>query len=1693
MKKFILYLRKSVHENCLTFPCRFNAGFSSIFKVKLFTKNLVSFGTLLLLVITQTTTYGQLVGSSAVKGNFGIDGDIYANLLQFSNIAVPPVPIGTPAAGTDDWFVNSGGGLGVIDESMPYPIINNTAFSRRQSVTTPTSPYPYPVVNGYLWVDAVYGRDTYVKGGGAETSYFAGSGDKNSDNPSTWSIGLSGSVPQKDDIIDVFAHLRGEGLKDPSSSDPRVYTTLWAYAAASIAVTNGNKHVDFEFFRTEVTLANLNTPGSTGPNGGRTAFTFNADGSVNVPGTVVISVDYTNGGTVPQVRIRVWMDETVFNNYNNTALLRPFTIDKNTAFEKGTDSGTFGYAAILENVGATDIWGRVNDTASTLGPPWGTFEGAGPDAVTSFQSLQFIEIGVNLTAFGLDKRGEQSPCSNILGSLIVKTRASGGGPNEGAFGSELKDFAGPFLFGNTGNPPVPSVDDKIACENAATGSATVDLTVGANSNGGVLTYYEDALYEKLIETPTTFSAPIGVTTIHVRSEKLSNPGCYGTTTFTVSVTDNPDITVQNLTACETGETGAASVDLAGAILTNPDAGVITYYTSLADAQNEVNGVASPTSVTVASSPRIFWILAEAGTTNCYSTASFTVSVTDNPDITVQNLTACETGDTGAASVALAGAILTNPDSGVITYYNSLADAQNEVNGVSSPTSVTVASSPREFWIRAEAGTTNCYSTASFTVSVTDNPDITVQNLTACETGDTGAATVALTGAILTNPDSGVITYYNSLADAQNEVNGVASPTSVTVASSPRTFWIRAEAGTTNCYSTASFTVSVTDNPDITVQNLTACEIGTTGAASMDLTTAILTNPDGGVISYYNSLADAQNEVNSVSSPTSVTVASSPRTFWIRAEAGTTNCYSTASFTATITDEPDITVQNLTACETGSTGAASVALTDAILTNPDGGVISFHNSLADAQNDVNAVASPTSVTVASSPRTFWVRAEAGTCYSTASFTVSVTDNPDITVKNLTTCETGDTGAASIDLTAALLTNPDGGVISYYNSLADAQNEVNGVSSPISVTVASSPRTFWIRAEAGTTNCYSTVSFTATVTDNPEIKCPDNVSAAPVKCGVSATDAQDDANAKFATWFAQFATLNPGFTPVVSYVYTPATAAPATGTAPVIPVIGSPALANPTAVTVTWTITDANSCENSCSATYSQNYGCAVSCNIKQVTNAKCYDDTNGSITVAASGGTLPYVIYLYNKSDLTTPIANSGPLNTEPAEFTFSGLGAGIYVTESTDAVVTRGDGAPCEATITEPTVVEATDASTKVTCIDGKDGSVTLTFSGGTPPYMVNFNDGGFETQTSPKTYSGLTVGTYNWVVKDANECSVRGSEEVGYVPCEKALCTYTQGYYGNPGGMSCADGQQYTTTELIAKALDSYGGTMTIGSSGRSIYITAPDDIDDVIRVLPGGGGSSALLAGDIRISESGFSSYLRKGNINNTLLAQTITLGLNLGIDSALGGFVLQAGMDGNGNPIELATAAPEGGCGFDIPMSRGCSIPEGYGIAVNEYEYFTFPVFVDGMTVQELFDMANAALGGGTLPDGVTLSGIASAVDMVNNAFDECRIPMGYDQTRLVCITTSPQEFVAFEVPIVNNQLTIKYKFSYVSDVTIDVFDAATGAKLFSKFDANSYLDKEVKIDYNFNTGIQKVYIVRLTTRLGHDEQKVLSSPY
>jgi hypothetical protein len=366
-------------------------------------------------------------------------------------------------------------------------------------------------------------------------------------------------------------------------------------------------------------------------------------------------------------------------------------------------------------------------------------------------------------------------------------------------------------------------------------------------------------------------------------------------------------------------------------------------------------------------------------------------------------------------------------------------------------------------------------------------------------------------------------------------------------------------------------------------------------------------------------------------------------------------------------------------------------------------------------------------------------------------------------------------------------------------------------------------------------------------------------------------------------------------------------------------------------------------------------------------------------------------------------------------------------------------------------------------------------------------------TGTDISNYS-ITPGTYTIYLKGvllASGCPRAQQFSVNVKSCSVALCTYTQGYYGNPGGMSCAEGKQYSTAGLIEKALTSYGGTMIVGSGGNTVSMKSPDDIDDIIRVMPGG-GPSKVLSGAYWINSLP-NNYLKNGKINNSLLAQTIALGLNIGINGALGNFELKAGT--------FAIAEPAGGCGSIVPKTRQCS-PDGLSV-INEYKYYSIPTKVINAiwpkSVQGLYALANQALGGGST-NGLTLSEIASAVDLINNAFDECRIFVGYGVQPLVCATpidtfsgttervSDTSSFTASPVPF-KDQITVSYNYDFVTDVKIEVFNTI-GVVVAKNYDTNGHLNKSASLHIP-NTGQEEVYVIKVTTNRGSSTKKVISS--
>ena len=182
------------------------------------------------------------------------------------------------------------------------------------------------------------------------------------------------------------------------------------------------------------------------------------------------------------------------------------------------------------------------------------------------------------------------------------------------------------------------------------------------------------------------------------------------------------------------------------------------------------------------------------------------------------------------------------------------------------------------------------------------------------------------------------------------------------------------------------------------------------------------------------------------------------------------------------------------------------------------------------------------------------------------------------------------------------------------------------------------------------------------------------------------------------------------------------------------------------TYTVTVTDANNCTGSTSATVSQPAALSLQ---TAVTPVLCNGGSTGAINLTVSGGTAGYS-YLWSNSVNTQDLSN---------------LPAGTYTVTVTDANLCT---ATTNATVTQPAALGLSTSVTNVACSGGSNGAVDLTVTGGTAGYSYLWSNASIT-----QDISGLSAGTYTVTVTDANNCtaataatvSQSGSLSVSFIP----------------------------------------------------------------------------------------------------------------------------------------------------------------------------------------------------------------------------------------------------------------------------------------------------------------------------------------
>ncbi|PIQ34574.1 MAG: hypothetical protein COW63_03755, partial [Bacteroidetes bacterium CG18_big_fil_WC_8_21_14_2_50_41_14] len=250
----------------------------------------------------------------------------------------------------------------------------------------------------------------------------------------------------------------------------------------------------------------------------------------------------------------------------------------------------------------------------------------------------------------------------------------------------------------------------------------------------------------------------------------------------------------------------------------------------------------------------------------------------------------------------------------------------------------------------------------------------------------------------------------------------------------------------------------------------------------------------------------------------------------------------------------------------------------------------------------------------------------------------------------------------------------------------------------------------------------------------------------------------------------------------------------------------------------TVDDINGCPTATSASYTITNPPALVIDSEASTNSLCYGCNNGTITVQASGGT-PIILYTLN------PGGNSNTTGS------FVGLAPNTYTVTVTDDHLC--ELLSSEFIITEPPLFMFIDQlSTDLTCHDFNDGTVTVTVSGGLPPYSFMLNQTG--TIQGAGYFIDLVPNTYTVTVTDANSNSITSAELVVGNP---EVLTITTINWTTPTCNGCTNGTaQAIVTGGTAPYTHHWSNDMTgnpIIGLGAGFYTDTVSDVNGCTTYL--------------------------------------------------------------------------------------------------------------------------------------------------------------------------------------------------------------------------------------------------------------------
>ncbi|WP_339917578.1 choice-of-anchor L domain-containing protein [Yeosuana marina] len=599
----------------------------------------------------------------------------------------------------------------------------------------------------------------------------------------------------------------------------------------------------------------------------------------------------------------------------------------------------------------------------------------------------------------------------------------------------------------------------------------------------------------------------GSTTLFARIVNVDS-GCRTVNSFDISIVPAPTISQpSDFIICDDDQDGFSTINLESKIpeiVADTTGLTISFFTSLNDAESGSNRITNPGSYS--SNTQNIYVRIASTSSSCYTIATISVIVSTKPVFpTIIDYEICEDDGDGKAEFLLSDKDneILNGQAGKEVFY---FEDSNYTIPIDKNTLYTNISSPQTIYVRVQNTIDpSCYGDSSFTIVVSSNPDynINFKDYLVCDDiSNDGKNVFDLNEKIAeisqgaTNPLN--ISFYSTRQNAEDKLNPL--PMQYTNVTNPQTIYVRIEGNNSICYVIEDLGINIIAAPEVSQANpYILCDDDYDGITTFNLETADFQLLDrittDLAITYFENEEDVEDISKEIANPTNYTNISNPQTVFIKVTNILTGCYSVVPLDLIVnTPYPTNSIGTIEICDNNTNTFDLSQVNNMIVDEPNNVIISYHNSLVEAQANTNIL--PDTYNYTTSFNTFFVRIEDPNtgCVITPSFNLQINPNPAaLAPPSLVGCDDDYDGFLAFDLSQQKniiigLENPNDFTVTYYTSQTDADSKTNPLSN---LHAAFDGEIIYARMESNLTGCYDTTSFSTIVNPLPIININDVV--------------------------------------------------------------------------------------------------------------------------------------------------------------------------------------------------------------------------------------------------------------------------------------------------------------------------------------------------------------------------------------------------------------------------------------------------------------------------------------------------------------------------------------------------------------------------------------------------------------------------